>query len=464
MKTKMFYAKSMSEGLKKISAEFGEDAIILSNRKVQGGIEIMAAIEEADEVIETYAFEKPESSDIIKNLAEGRAPTTKEQMAELLSAIGPLNKKSALSNTKPAVNYNKPAEARPQSPVSQTSIPAQSRDTGKLEAEMKMLRQKEQQVSKASRRQADELMRMQTEIHDLRQLLETQRFQLVENKVQEPVLNNSVSEDIISRIKMLLADKGFSADVIAMLVSDIEISGSFSNVWNQVLSRLTSNIESYQQDPIHKGGIYAFVGMTGSGKTTTLSKMAARFVMEYGAHDLLLITLDKFKVGSQDSLKSMSKILKCDYEVPTGTGSLDNILQNNQHKKLILIDTCGSFIGKEYLSRQLEIGQHVKKIRSLLVLPCTASLHALDRDIQANEQLQIAGSVLTKVDECPDAGSVISMAIKHQLPMVYWSNGQKIPEDLHRVNPGRLVRTMVSSTETETNNFMTEEMKLIANF
>jgi len=458
MKTKMFYAKSMSEGLKKISEDFGDDAIILSNRKVQGGVEIMAAIEEGDEVIETYSYAATQdtgSNDIIKNMANGRQPTTKAEMAELLANIGPLGKKNQAKSKQLAGVSN--------SPRFQSQSATKSQSSAYLQHELNTLKANDHQANIISKEQTGELQRMQSEIQDLKSLLESQSEQLVNHKKTQDFRPQWGEKAVLETMVNRLEDKGFSSPLIEDLTQGLDGRVEFQRAWSTVQSRLAALIESFKVDPVKKGGIYAFVGMTGSGKTTTLSKMAARFVMENGAHDLLLITLDKFKVGSQDGLKAMSKILKCDFAVPTGTESLDSILGANQGKKLILIDTCGSFIGKEYFSRQLESGRLVKRIKSLAVMPCSASYPALQRDIRANEFLQVAGVVMSKVDECPEAGSVLSVVIQEQLPIAYWSNGQKIPEDLHMVNPGQLVRTLVGKTDRMSEKFGSD-MRMIANF
>jgi len=467
MKTKMFYAKSMSEGLKKISAEFGDDAIILSNRKVQGGVEIMAAMEEGDEVIDTYSYEATQatSDDIIKNMANGRQPTTKAEMAALLSNIGPMSKNNKAGS---GVLSGVSGQSRPQTLSDAGMKPGllstqDSRSSVYLQNELNTLKVKDREAKLVSREQAGELQRMQIEIQDLKILLESQSEQLVKSGSSQDYSSPWDGKTVVETIVQRLEDKSFSAPLIKKLIQGITDDTDFQSAWSQLQSRLASSFESFRVDPVKKGGIYAFVGMTGSGKTTTLSKMAARFVMENGAHDLLLITLDKFKVGSQDSLKSMSKILKCDFVVPTGTESLERILEKNQSKKLILIDTCGSFIGKEYFARQLENGRLVKRIKSLSVMPCSASYPALQRDVRANEFLQVAGVVMSKIDECPEAGSVLSVVIQEQLPMAYWSNGQKIPEDLHLVNPGQLVRTLVGKAD-RMSEYRDNDMKMIANF
>ena len=437
MKTKMFYARSMSEGLKKISEEFGDHAIILSNRKVQGGIEIMAALEEGEESIPTYSYQAQDNSvtdqesDILRVAQEARDCTSKEHLSKLLSTIGPMkgkglaskSKSESLSNTQTVAPARKqPEKAKAVAPMSRPAVRQSSADN-----------------RPASNSQNHSLHAMQAEIHELKSLLENQSRRLGGKHVLQ------ASGELSTELSGALMQKGFSPAIARKICESVN-SDSFQEGWDQVLQNISDSLPVVTLDPVHQGGVFAFVGMTGAGKTTTLSKIATRFVMQYGAADLLIISLDKFRLGSMSSLKSLSRLLKADLAIPGEGKNLNQVLEENQHRKLILIDTCGSELGREYYQGQVKTGSLAAGIKHIQVFSCSSSMVAMERDIQSNQSLKLAASIMTKVDESPEVGGVLSSVIRHDLPMIYWSSGQRIPDDLHNAGvKEKAIRNLLGS-------------------
>lgn len=423
MRTKKFVARNMSEGLKKISTEFGEDAIILSNQKISGGVEILAAVEEHHEHIETFSFERNPESDIIKSNSETRRPLDKEHLAELLSAIGPL--KTGTPKIKDP--YDQRHASRPKKTNNIHSLErAQSYEP----------RQPSRTVQTDDASQ--ELDQVRREINDLKVLLEQQKNQMVSMGTQQSGLDQ---QDTLSR---RLEFVGINVGLRRSLLNSIPEGQDVEKSWRHLLGQLSARMETFKIEPIRKGGIYAFVGMTGAGKTTTLGKMATRYCVDHGPENLLLISLDQFRIGSQDPLRVLSKILHCDFEVLNESQDLEQILQRYKHKEFILIDTCGSEQGLQLFAEQVQQGFMSRKVRSLVMLPCTSQYAVLEDHLSACETVQLAGAVLTKTDESRCHGPAISLAIEHELPVAYWTDGQNIPEDLHVAKPHQLISQAVA--------------------
>ena len=446
MKTKRFHARSMSEGLKKISAEFGDEAIILSNRKVGSGVEILAAVEHpvAEKI---YQYDEPEGGEIIRASNTDREPVDKEHLMGLLSSIGPLKKNPTAQAVTQLNGYQKKhAEVNPAAVAPRTSTQSQQRPQPQQRSRTTAVAEKTSAraaVGKSYRAagESKEIGSMRHEIQDLRRLLEQQSQEL--RKIIPMRQGHHEIEDPVAE---KLHQFGLSKDLTAMVLAEIPLSLGNDTRWKQALATLSSRLETCQTELTQKGGIYAFTGLTGSGKTTTLAKLAARFVMDQGAEQLLLISMDQFRIGAQDTLKTLANILQCDFVSPDDTVSLEDILQRySSRKKLILIDTCGSRAGTGYFLEELVAGPMSAKVKNILVIPATTTVEVIEDYIAQFDRHPFYASVLTKADESCRLGPALSLVIEQQLPMAYWADGQNIPEDIHIARGHHIVSRAITS-------------------
>ncbi|WP_428240478.1 flagellar biosynthesis protein FlhF [Gynuella sp.] len=442
MKTKRFHARSMSEGLKKISAEFGDEAIILSNRKVGSGVEILAAVEHpaADNM---YQYSEPEGAEIIRATNTDREPVDKEHLMGLLSSIGPLKKNPAAQAVTQLSGYQKKhAEySQPKVQAQAQLKPKAHKSTSTQPSPRAMTTNKSATAVRAGAGESREISGMRSEIQDLRRLLEQQSQEL--RKIIPLRHGSSESADPVAE---KLSQFGLSTDLVNMLLAEVPSSLGNDDRWKQALAMVSSRIETCQTELVRKGGIYAFNGLTGSGKTTTLAKLAARFVMEQGPDQLLLVSMDQFRIGAQDTLKTLSKILQCDFTSPDESLTLEDVLQRySRTKKLILIDTCGSREGTEYFLDSLVEGTMSSKVRNILVIPSTTTMEVIQDYMDRFSRYPFYASVLTKVDESCRLGPALSLIMEKQLPMAYWTDGQNIPEDIHVARGHHIVSRAITS-------------------
>ncbi|AJQ95968.1 flagellar biosynthesis protein FlhF [Gynuella sunshinyii] len=440
MKTKRFHARSMSEGLKKISAEFGDEAIILSNRKVGSGVEILAAVEHpaADRM---YQYSEPDGAEIIRATNTDREPVDKEHLMGLLSSIGPLKKNPAAQAVTQLSGYQK-KHAEYNQPKAQIQSKPQVHKPAKPQSSPRaMTTNKSAAATRSGAGESREISGMRSEIQDLRRLLEQQSQELRKIIPLRHGANESVDP-----VAEKLSQFGLSIDLVKMLLAEVPVSLGNEDRWKQALAIVSSRIETCQTELVRKGGIYAFNGLTGSGKTTSLAKLAARFVMEQGADQLLLVSMDQFRIGAQDTLKTLSKILQCDFISPDDTLTLEDVLQRySRSKRLILIDTCGSREGTEYFLDSLAAGTMSSKVRNILVIPSTTTMDVIQDYMDRFSRYPFYASVLTKVDESCRLGPALSLVMEKQLPMAYWTDGQNIPEDIHVARGHHIVSRAITS-------------------
>ena len=198
-------------------------------------------------------------------------------------------------------------------------------------------------------------------------------------------------------------------------------------------------------DIVTRGGIYALVGPTGVGKTTTTAKLAARCAVRYGASKLALLTTDSYRVGAQDQLRIYARILGVTVHTVSDHQDLRQALDSLRGKHLVLIDTVGMSQRDTKWSEHAFLLAH-PEIQRLLLLNAGAQAQTLEevvnvyrRQPEHCDPLREAGCVVTKLDEAAQIAPVIDIAIRHRLQLAYISSGQRVPEDLHAPNSAYLV-------------------------
>jgi flagellar biosynthesis protein FlhF len=192
-------------------------------------------------------------------------------------------------------------------------------------------------------------------------------------------------------------------------------------------------VASAQEDVVARGGVYALVGPTGVGKTTTTAKMAARAVVRYGADKVALITTDSYRIGAHEQLKIYGKILGVAVHAVRDTEDLKLTLSGLKHKHLVLIDTMGVGQRDSRVAGQAEMFD-AAGVKRLLLLNATSAGSTLDDVVRMYHGAGVIGCIPTKLDEAVTLGTVLDVVIRHKLSMHYIASGQRVPEDLHEVN------------------------------
>ncbi|HVY08451.1 MAG TPA: flagellar biosynthesis protein FlhF [Burkholderiales bacterium] len=411
MNVKQFFAPHARDALREVKRELGADAVILSNRRVDGGVEILAiahadarALETADR--EPVLAKAPAVRTATNNPAMPAARTVKMKMP----AQGPLPRmKEASASTLVAAKLTQD----PVAPVAQAAAPAQG-----------------DHIARAVIR----------EIQSMRGLISEQLSGLVFGDMQrrEP--------DKLRLMSTLLAG-GFSPALSRRMLEKAPAGDGVADLKNWIKRALDKNlITSTADDIVAKGGVYALLGPTGVGKTTTTAKLAARCVVRHGADKLALLTTDNYRVGAHEHLRIYGRILGVSVHAVRDAADLEIALSELRNKHMVLIDTVGMSQKDQQVAEQVAMfGARGDGIRRLLLLNATCQGDTLEDVVNAYKGGGLAGCVITKTDEAASLGAVLDAVIRHRLPVHYVTNGQRVPEDIHPVNREYLLHRALSA-------------------
>ena len=453
MKIKRYTAPSMREALARVRAEQGADAVILSSRRGEEGIEVIAAVD-YDEALFVEANRQRSAvsqtpAPAPREPAISRAQPTAAQSPKLIPAhfqrltMSSLPVAAVLRDSLPATVSTTRSETVRTSAAAKPSHPAHPSQP----AQPSQLARPSQQPQPARPPQSSPPVRadanytaMQRELKDMRQMLESGFAGMTWN-------DKRVREPLKARVLEELSAMGIAPDVASTLAELTPRRTTLENPSHIPLALLVKHLPVVDDLSSVSGGIMAVVGPTGAGKTTTIAKLAARWCMRHGAKDLALVSTDSYRIGARDQLTTYARVLGAPmYAANTGK-ELAALLERLKSKKLILIDTAGMGTRDARLAGQLAVlKQGAPRARVLLALPAQSEGHALEEIVQAFAPLNPVACILTKVDEAASLGAVISTTLRHRLKIAYVCDGQRVPEDMHAAHQNRvsLVRTALS--------------------
>ncbi|WP_320822466.1 flagellar biosynthesis protein FlhF [Reinekea sp.] len=443
MKIKRFTAVNMQSGLKAISEVLGPEAVILSNRKLSNGLEIVAGVDEQEYAL--YQDSLPEAaptSDIIKakHTAAGdtdRAPLDQEAMQDLFASMADKNQQ-AFSQVKGQASGRAPRPA--DQPKAQSKRPA----------EVLLESTPSDWISPAlPAAPAPDFSLLRREIDGLRHLLQEQTEQL-RNPLPLPVMSVQY-ERLEARLKTL----GFTENLTAKLLRTYDREEALEQNWRKILGRLTSALASPLYEPLAQGGIFALTGPTGAGKTTTIAKLAAHCVKDYGASAVAVVSLDWFQVGGQEILRSVTDILGVEFHAMTEQESLSTQLNKLASKRIILIDTSGSAEALAHWNELMRTEPMAQRIQTVLVLPAIMHPASVNQFIAQHRSVDFNAVILSKLDESACFGGILEPVLKHRWPIWYHTTGQNIPQDIEPGDARKLTKRLVQGLQLERQSLAT---------
>ncbi|HWV15713.1 MAG TPA: flagellar biosynthesis protein FlhF [Cellvibrio sp.] len=291
----------------------------------------------------------------------------------------------------------------------------------------------------------EHLQELQSELANMRFLLEQQIDRMSE--AQAPAASSSPVLDGISR---RLERVGLPEDVIGKVIGRCSKIQSVSEAWPEALAHLTHQLPVIGRDIVDEGGVFAFVGPTGVGKTTTIGKLAARYVLKHGADKVALITTDTYRIAAHDQLRSIARILRVPVRVVDEINTLEVLLRNLSHCPLILIDTAGFRHGDPQLKAQLASLAEQPQVKTFMVLSSNSQEQMMKASVHAYGAARLHGCVLTKLDETASLGEALGVAIRSWLPVAYTTDGQDIPQNIEVAQARNMVAKAVSLTKKST--------------
>jgi flagellar biosynthesis protein FlhF len=274
---------------------------------------------------------------------------------------------------------------------------------------------------------------LMNELRSMRGMMESQLSEISWGQTQRKEPHKA------ALLRQMLAS-GFSVSLSRYLIENLPANTTLEQglVWIKAMMVRNLSTLGCENDMLEQGGVFALVGPTGVGKTTTTAKLAARCVMRHGANKLGLITTDGYRIGGYEQLRIYGKILGVMVHAVKDQADLEIALAELKNKHTVLIDTVGMSQRDRLVSEQVAMlsGSNVKR---LLCLNSTSTGETLSEVVQSYKGTGLAGCILTKLDEAASIGSVLDSVMRQKLTMFYVANGQRVPEDLHVANKQYLV-------------------------
>ena len=492
VKIRRYVAKDMRTALAQIKEELGADAVIMSNKKIAEGVELMAAVDYNQNIQPTAQGGVEPQSEINAqpashvNIAEDTVafsqapqPTNQSDEAPADSLAALLNRQvqqngydkapatrafdSQIANS--SVN-NAPAKQQTsdvepadieqqfkdftsrleQSSASESTMPnspASNNNSTQKQAAMKAFNtptaddfsraptastQPQAQVSSA------EFENMQKEMSSIRQLLEHQMSGLM---WQDMAQKDPMRAVLVNRLMAM----GLTEQIADQVAGYIPANTHEDDAWQQAKQVISQQLNTTNNDIIQRGGVVSLVGPTGVGKTTTIAKLAARFAQVHGADQVVLISTDSYRIAGFEQLATYGRIIGCQVKLAKDGNELDSLLQQFSQKKLILIDTAGMGQRDMRLSEHLTtlIANARVRIRNYLVLSANTQPRVMQENVERFKRIPLAGCIYTKLDESLSVGEIISTSLQNGLAIGYLTDGQRVPEDIKVANAEKLV-------------------------
>jgi len=527
-------ARDMRNALRAVREQLGEDAVILSSRRTDEGVEVTAAVDFDASTLEAGGFTSPAAAPVAVQTVPSKIPAARREMvAKAATAPVPTRQPTArapaarrsslvhvvaeaapapevaatdshhsdwisaaareaviehaqtqvkadLSRAQATAISNEPSKARIRSASAQPAVhlepvephtnshPQFAATSAETAAAAHARRNTDSDPTPAADDPVDPVTEAQTaalaplgieeraptgglqapalsatavdamgnELKVLRRMLETQLAHLAWNDRtrRAPVQTEMLRE---------LTEIGVIPDLAEHLVRQLPEDADLTLARRFTIAGLSQYLRVTGDHWLEDGGRVAFVGATGVGKTTTLAKIAVRWVLRHGARDIALVAADSVRIGAQDQLKSLAQLLGVPVYAPESFESLPALL-SQLSERLILIDTPGACVRDAQLGGRLAVlANSASKLETALVLAASTQAGSVEEAVKHFAPVNPSCCVLTKVDEAASLGGVLSILIRARLPVSYLSEGQRVPEDLRPARALELVSAAV---------------------
>lgn len=431
-----FVAASAAEALKLVRRALGPDALVLSTNQTADGVEILAITSDAlDQLSESATRGSPDRSggsagggksiladDVYARPAARSAPGTPSFPHELV--ISDVIKPSRNPDGSPVYTAEQLAGGGRRAESAAGSAGPRG---GGQEFQMAS------NAMAAAAANAVEMTKLITEMAQVKNLLQSHLAGNFWSGLQQ---NAPAHAEVVKA----LINAGFSPKLCADIVQAIPREGDTAILLKRVSDILEALIKV--QDPISmfdEGGVFTFIGPTGVGKTTTVAKVAARCVLRFGRNQVALLTTDTYRIGAQEQLKVFAKILGLPVVSVRDSDDLAAKIKEASKRKIVLVDTAG--VGQRdtlMLDQAQLLAKGSGNSHRILVMSATTDLRTQEDVImlhnRSDSKEHIKSVIVTKTDEAALVAPILDCLIRYELPLLFISNGQRVPEDLNPPN------------------------------
>jgi flagellar biosynthesis protein FlhF len=406
MTMKKFLAKTTRQALMQVKEELGEDATIISNRSINGWTEILARSESitlpGSKLLDSVKTDKQEAERVF-------------QAKRVQDTVDLLNGRS----------------------IHKVSVPAAELTTPHAE----VIATKEQPVEIINHPQIQGMLK---EMREMRNQFQAQ-LETLSNSTLEFSPNK---RDLMSQF----LSAGFNLDLAKRVISKLpsDFSAKEAKPWAMNLLAKNMQVLENEAEIMNQHGIYALLGPTGVGKTTTIAKIASRFVLKHGNQDIALVSTDTYRIGGHEQLRIYGKILGVEVFAAKDAQDLQQTLEKLQDKKLILIDMAGLSQKDKMVNSQLDmLCEASRDIKKIICLNASGTLDTLNNVSKAFASRGLDGCIITKADEAIGLGGVINVILQNKLKVLYLTNGQRVPEDITLVDKIALIEDAFNQEESK---------------
>jgi flagellar biosynthesis protein FlhF len=504
MKIKRFFSQDMRSAIRMVREELGADAVILSNDRVNGGVEVVAAVDYDETLLDNQAKQQQALPK-----APAQAPAKESQLTQsdneehiatfeqpIDTRIEPPAAKRKSENpfshiTRALGREKSTHSAEKHEPEFHSRIDAAFNPKKKRSESPYLAPPKEKQRSESARSKESDLNefyqledniddepKIEESLYDISNVSEFPTELVTSKKAsgknsysvwsQEPTLmamRNEITtlrgmleqqltglawgdlerkNPVRAKLIRQLLELGFSPELVDQAVEGVNETNDYQKAWQSVLASVARRLPVHDDDLIMSGGVVALVGATGVGKTTSVAKLAARYALRHGRNNIALITTDTYRIGALEQLRTYGRILGIPVKIAHNKKQLTQLLKMLADKKFVLVDTAGMGQRDVRLMEQFTvINDCAPDLRTLLVLSTATHRTALDEAARVFNNVDINGCILTKLDETTSLGGALSVVTEHRIPVTYISDGQRVPEDLHVARAHTLVNRAI---------------------
>lgn len=491
MKVKRFFAPDMRQAMQRVREEIGPDAVIVSNHRVAGGVEVVAAHEHEYEAAQQEfkrkrAAEKQQKHAASQKLHSNLADELRKAQARIATAqdapAAPKQKNRQMDDEADLSEILDTLKQRQRSRVVPARAAEPARTAPALDPtrrETPVVRPKptpppatEPLVATGIDDEQAVIRSLQDEIESLKTVLNQParpepepRFQPEPTDIPDPFEappepprpvaskprakpRHEQANSAIVRVERRLERIGLGPQLSRQFSAVVDDHDDLDDAWRSALTRFSDALPVMGEDFIERGGMIAFVGPTGVGKTTTIGKLAARYVLKHGSSSVALVTTDSYRIAAHEQLLTFGRILDVPVRVVDENNSLDEVLASLRSKRLVLIDTAGMNAHEPHTQAQLDMLDDVSvRMKKLLVLSCSSQRHVIESAYETYAPLGLNGCVLSKLDESGNLGEALDLVVENGLAVSYVTDGQRVPDDIGVAHKRDLVSRAVVTAQ-----------------